>query len=129
MPSASQALAQGLQRATVTRSLAAGPDRFKGGSRYNNLSPSGRLSGVLAAGEGPTAMVLKGSGQFRESFFLRTLVPASLRSPCRMVAVVLYTQVQPSAAYLRRRRRVSERAKLRPFTPVTLRACCLRTSS
>ena len=47
--SISYGLAQGLQRTTVTRGLAAGPDRFDGRSRYNSLSPSGRLSGWLAA--------------------------------------------------------------------------------
>ena len=56
----SYGLARGFQRATVTRGLAAGPDRFKGRSRYNSLSPSGCPSGWLAAREGPTAMVLKG---------------------------------------------------------------------
>ena len=53
-------LAHGFQRATVTRGLAAGPDRFEVRSRYNSLPPSGRPSGWLAAGEGPTVMVLKG---------------------------------------------------------------------
>ena len=41
--------------------LAAGRDRFEERSRYNSLSPSGRPSGWLAAGEGPTAMVLNGA--------------------------------------------------------------------
>ena len=56
----SYGLAHGFQCATGTRGLAAGPDRYEGRSRYNSLSPSGRPSGWLAAGEGPTAMVLKG---------------------------------------------------------------------
>ena len=43
---ASYGLAQGLQRATGTRGLAAGPERFEGRSRYNSLSPRGRPSGV-----------------------------------------------------------------------------------
>ena len=60
MSSASYELAQGLQRTTVTRGLAAGPDMFEGRSRYSNLSPRGRLSGWLCAGKGPTAMFLKG---------------------------------------------------------------------
>ena len=51
-------LEQGFQYAAVTRGLAAEPDRFKGRSRYNSLSPSGRQSGWLAAGEGPTAIIL-----------------------------------------------------------------------
>ena len=57
MSSASYGLAQGLQRATVTRGLVAGPDRFEGRSRYNSLSPRGRPSGT---GKGPTAMSLRG---------------------------------------------------------------------
>ena len=68
MLSASYGLAQGLQRATVTRGLAAGPERFEGRSRYNSLSPRGRPSGVSAAGAGPTAIILKGPVQFSESF-------------------------------------------------------------
>ena len=51
-------LEQGFQYAAVTRGLAPEPDRFEGGSRYNSLSPSGRQSGWLAAGEGPTAIIL-----------------------------------------------------------------------
>ena len=54
--------------ATVTRGLAARLDRFDGRSRCSSLSPSGRPSGWLAAGEGPTATILKGSVQLRESF-------------------------------------------------------------
>ena len=46
MSSASYGLAQGLQRATVTRGLAAGPEIFEGRSRYSSLSPNGRPSGV-----------------------------------------------------------------------------------
>ena len=57
----SYGLAHGFQRATVTRGSAAGPDRFEERSRYNSSSPSGRPPGWLAAGEGLTAMVLKGS--------------------------------------------------------------------
>ena len=64
MSSASYGFAQGLQRATMTRGLAAGPERFEGSSRYSTLSPSGRPSGVSAAEEGPTAIILKGSVQF-----------------------------------------------------------------
>ena len=52
MLSASYGLAQGLQRATVTRGLAAGPERFEGRSRYNSLSPRGRPLGVSALGRG-----------------------------------------------------------------------------
>ena len=59
MSSASYGLAQGVQRATVTRGLAAGPERFEGRSRYSSLSPSGRPSGVSAAEEGPTTTILK----------------------------------------------------------------------
>ena len=77
----SYGLAQGLQRATVTRGLAAGPERFEGRSRYSSLSPNGRPSGVSAAGEGPTASILKGPVQLSESFSLRTLVSALFRSP------------------------------------------------
>ena len=68
MSSASYGLAQGLQRARVTRGLAAGPGRFEGRSTYNSLSPSGRPSGVSAAEEGPTAIILEGPVQFSESF-------------------------------------------------------------
>ena len=76
MPSASYGLAQGLQRATVTRGLAAGPERFEGRSRYSSLSPNGRPSGVSAAEEGPEASILKGLVRFSESFSLRTLLSA-----------------------------------------------------
>ena len=89
MSSASYGLAQGLQRATVTRGLAAGPERFEGRSRYNRLSPRGRPSGVSVAGEGPAAIILKGPVHLRESFFLRTLLSVSFRSPWRIVAAVL----------------------------------------
>ena len=68
MSSTSYGLAQGLQRATVTRGLAAGPERFEGRSRYSNLSPNRRPSGVSAEEEGPTASILKGPVQFSESF-------------------------------------------------------------
>ena len=85
----------------MTRGLAAGPDRFDGRSRYNGLSPSGRSSGWVAAGEGPTATILKGPVQLRDSFSLRTLLSTPLCSPCRMVAAVLYTHTQPPATYLR----------------------------
>ena len=81
MSSASYGLAQGLQRATVTRDLAAGPERFEGRSRYNSLSPNGRPSGVSAPEEGPTASILKGPVQFSESFSLRSLLSAPFRSP------------------------------------------------
>ena len=60
MSSASFGLAQDLQRATVTRGLAAGPERLEGKSRYSSLSSNGRPSGVSVAGEGPTASILKG---------------------------------------------------------------------
>ena len=70
-----------LQRATVTRGLAARPERFEGRSRYSSLSPSGRPSGVSTAGEGPTAIILKGSVQLSESFSLRILLSAPFRKP------------------------------------------------
>ena len=89
MSSASYRLAQGSQCATVTRGLAAGPERFEGRSRYSSLSPSGRLSGVSAADEGPTIIILKGPLQFSESFSSRTLLPAPFRKPWRIVAAVL----------------------------------------
>ena len=89
MSSASYGLAQGLQRATVTRGLAAGPERFEGRSRYSSLSPNGRPSGVSAAEERPTASILKGPVQFIESFSLRTLLSALFRNPWRIVAAVL----------------------------------------
>ena len=53
----------------MTRGLAAGPERFKRRSRYSNLSPNGRPSGVSAGAEGPTASIL-GPVQFSESFSL-----------------------------------------------------------
>ena len=59
MSSASYGLAQGMQRATVTRGLAAVPERLEGRSRYSSLSPSGRPSGVSAAEERPTTIILK----------------------------------------------------------------------
>ena len=89
MSSASYGLAQGLQRTTVTRGLAAGPERFEGRSRYHSLSSRGRPSGVSVAGEGPAAIILKGPVQLRESFSLRTLLSVSFRSPRRIVAAVL----------------------------------------
>ena len=60
MSSASYGLAQGLQRTTVTRGLAAKPERLERRSRYSSLSPNGRRAGVSAAGEGPAASILKG---------------------------------------------------------------------
>ena len=89
MSSALYGLAQGLQRATVTRGLPAGPERFEGRSRYSSLSLSGRPSGVLAAEEGLTVIILKGPVQFNESFSLRTLLSAPFRNPWRIVAAVL----------------------------------------
>ena len=89
MLSASYGLAQDLQRATVTRGLAAEPERLEGRSRYNSLSPRGRPSGVSAAGAGPTAIILKDSVQFSESFSSRTLWSASFHTPWRIVAAVL----------------------------------------
>ena len=89
MSSASYGLGQSLQRTTVTRGLAAGPERFEGRSWYSSLSPNGRPSGVSAAEEGPTASILKGPVQFSESSSLRTLLSALLRNPWRIVAAVL----------------------------------------
>ena len=89
MASASYGLAQGLQSATVTRGLAAGPKRFEGRSRYSSLSPNGRSSGVSAAEDGPTASILKDPVQFSESFSLRTLLSALFRNPWRIVAAIL----------------------------------------
>ena len=81
MSSASYGLAQGLQRTTVTRGWAAGPEKIEGRSRYSSLSPDGRPSGMSAAEEEPTANILKGSVQFSESFSLRTLLSALFRNP------------------------------------------------
>ena len=89
MSSASYGLAQGLQRATVTRGLTAGPERFEARSRYSSLSPNGRPSGVSAAEEGPRAIILKGAVQFSESFSLKTLFSAPFRNPWRIVVAVL----------------------------------------
>ena len=89
MSSASYGLAQGLQRATVTRGLAAGPEKLEGRSRYSSLPPNGRPSGVPAAGEGPAASILKGPIQFSESFSLRTLLSALFRNPWWIVVAVL----------------------------------------
>ena len=87
--SASYGLVQGLQRATVTRGLAEGPERFEGRSRYSSVSPSGRPSGVSAAEEEPTAIILKGPVQFSESLSSSTLLLAPLSNPWWIVAVVL----------------------------------------
>ena len=89
MSSASYGLAQGLQRGTLTRGLAARPERFEGSLRYSSLSPSGRLSGVSAAEEGPAVIILKSPVQFSESFSLSTLLSAPFRNPWRIVAAVL----------------------------------------
>ena len=89
MSSTSYELAQGLERATVTRGLAAGLQRLERRSRYSSLSPNGRPSGVSAAGEGPTASILKGPVQFSESFSFRTLLSAFFRNPWRIEAAVL----------------------------------------
>ena len=88
MSSASYGLAQGLQRATVTRGLAAGPERLEGRLRYSSLSPNGRPSGVSAAGAGSAASILKGPVQLSESFSLRTLLSALFRNPWRRVAAI-----------------------------------------
>ena len=89
MSSASYGLAQGLQRATVTRGLAAGPERLDGRSKYSSLSPNGRPSRVSAAEEGPTASILKVPVQFSENFSLRTLLSALFCNPWGIVAAVL----------------------------------------
>ena len=89
MSSASYGMAQGLQRATVTRGLAAGPERFEGRSRYSSLSHTGRPSGRSEAEEGPTAIILKDPVQFSESFSLRNLLSAPFRKPWRIVAAML----------------------------------------
>ena len=89
MSSASCGLAQGLQCTTVTRDLAAGPERFEGRSRYSSLSPSERPPGVGAAEEGPTAIILKGTVQFSDSFSLRSLLSIPFRKLWRIVAAVL----------------------------------------
>ena len=89
MSSASYGLAQGLQRATVTRGLAAGPERFEGRSKNSSLPPNERPSGVSATEEGPTASILKGPVQFSESFSLRTLLSALFHNPWRIVSAVL----------------------------------------
>ena len=81
MTSVPYGLAQGLQSATVTRGLAAWPERFEGRSRYSSLSPSGRPSGMSAADEGPTANILKGPIQFSESFSFSTLLSARFPNP------------------------------------------------
>ena len=62
MSSASYGLAQGLQRATVTRGLAAGPERLEGRSRYSSLSPNGRPSGVIGGGGRASSKYLEGAG-------------------------------------------------------------------
>ena len=89
MSSESYGLTQGLQRATVTQGLAAGPERFEGRSRYSSLSPRGRPSAVSAAEAGPTASIMKGLVQFSESFSLRTLLSAPFRKPWQIVVAVL----------------------------------------
>ena len=63
--------------------------KIEGRSRYSSLSPSGRPSGVSTAGEGPTAIILKGPVQLSESFSLRTLLSTPFRKPWRIVAAVL----------------------------------------
>ena len=69
--------------------LAAGPERLEGRSRYSSLSPTGRPSGVSAAGEGPAASILKGPVQISETFSLRTLLSALFHNHWRIVAAVL----------------------------------------
>ena len=64
----------------MTRCLAVEPDRFDGRSRYNNLSPTGCPSGLLATGEGPTGTILKGLVQLRESFSLNFIIGAFTQS-------------------------------------------------
>ena len=114
----------------MTRGLAAGSDMFEGRSIHSNLSPRGRPSGWFRAREGPTAMVLKGPVQMRGSFSSsRTLLLTPLRSPCRVVAAVLYTHTQPPAMYLGRSRGASERVELRSLMRATVRACCSRKCS
>ena len=74
MSSASYGLAQGLQRATVTRCLAGAPERFEGRSKYSSLSPRGRPSRVSAAEEGPTATILKDPVQFKREFLFEDFI-------------------------------------------------------
>ena len=89
MSSASYGLAQGLQRATVTRGLAAEPERLERRSRYSSLSPNGCPLGVSAVEEWPTASILKGPVHFSGSFSLRTSLSALFRNPWGIVAAVL----------------------------------------
>ena len=101
-----------------------GPDRFDGRSRYKRLPPSRRPSGWLVAAEGPTVTTLKEPDQLRELFSLRTLLSARFLSPCRMVAVVLYTYTHLPATYLSRYRSAFERVEFLPFTRAPVRASC-----
>ena len=58
---------------------------------FNTFCRSERPLGLFAAGEGPSAMLLKGPVKLRESFSLRAFLPVPLRSLCRIVVAVLYT--------------------------------------
>ena len=59
----------------------------------------GSVVGVSEAGAGPTARVLKGPIQLRESFALSKAVSVSFLAPWRMVAGKLWTHVQPCTVY------------------------------
>ena len=129
MSSASYGLAQGLQRATVTRGLAAGPERLEGRSRCSSLSPNGRPSGISAAGEGPAANILHGPVQFSESFsfedFIVSTFPQSLTDSGGGIV-----DPHPSAS---RVFGVTEKSigegGVRPLTRAMVRACCPPTIS
>ena len=129
MSSASYELAQGLQLATVTQGLAAGQERLEKRSRYSSLSPSGRPSGLSAAENGLTEIILKGPVQFSESLSLKALLSAPFRKPWRIVAGVVHPYPSASRVFGAAEEGIGESAELRPFTRATLRACCSHTSS
>ena len=116
-----------MQRATVMRGLAAGPDRFEGRSRYNSLSPRGRPSGLVVRRGGANSDDFEGACPTERKFLLEGLLSAPFRSPCRTVAAVLYTHTQSLAAYLGPRRNTCESVELRPFMRATVWACFSRT--
>ena len=106
-----------------------GTGQVRGEVKMQQLVSKEASVGGSATEEGPIATILKPPFQISMSFSLKTLLSALFCIPCRMVAVVLYTQTHPPAACFGERKRESESVEFRPLIRATVRACCSRTSS
>ena len=88
MSSASYGLSQGLQRATVTRGLAAGPERFEGGQGIIACL-QGAAIGCIGGWGGANSEDLEGSSPVQRQFFFKNFGVGAFPQPWRIVAAVL----------------------------------------